>query len=146
MILHVIIALISSRSHHHPLWTSLYCWPCLYRWLRIHQSKIWPVCKALALEEQLIPLCGRGKTPTDTRSKPIPSLEIPHHPAGQRPYTALPPPEASNFTNVVLGLMGFIPLASATFSSFGLSLVYLEVCFLLFSVSSFIDIIVGHSR
>ncbi|XP_073274976.1 uncharacterized protein [Primulina huaijiensis] len=100
----------------------LYCWPCLYRWLRIHsQSQECPVCKALVLEEKLIPLYGRGKTPTDPRSKPIPGLEIPVRPSGQRPDTATPPPEASNFSNMVMGLMGFMPLASATFGNFGVS-------------------------
>ncbi|XP_051141247.1 uncharacterized protein LOC127258448 [Andrographis paniculata] len=100
----------------------LYCWPCLYRWLRDHsQSHECPVCKALVEEEKVIPLYGRGKTPVDPRSKPVPGSEIPNRPAGQRPETAQPS-EDINLANLVLGLMGgFMPIASATFSNFGVS-------------------------
>ncbi|GER30790.1 E3 ubiquitin-protein ligase RNF185 [Striga asiatica] len=50
----------------------LYCWPCLYKWLRAHsRAHECPVCKALIEEEKVIPLYGRGKTPTDPRSKPF---------------------------------------------------------------------------
>lgn len=71
----------------------LFCWPCLYRWLRLHSlSHECPVCKALIQEEKLIPLYGRGNTQTDPRSKPVPGVEIPNRPAGQRPETAPPPP------------------------------------------------------
>ncbi|KAK6152666.1 hypothetical protein DH2020_012305 [Rehmannia glutinosa] len=82
----------------------LHCWPCLYKWLQFHsQSHECPVCKALIDEEKLIPLYGRGKTPTDPRSKPVEGVvEIPGRPAGQRPQTA-PPIEASNFANAVFG-------------------------------------------
>ncbi|KAI3452116.1 hypothetical protein Pfo_008781 [Paulownia fortunei] len=98
----------------------LYCWPCLYRWLRGHsQSHECPVCKALIEEEKVIPIYGRGKTPTDPRSKPVPGVEIPNRPAGQRPETV--PPLENNFANLILGLMGgFIPIASATFNNFGM--------------------------
>lgn len=100
----------------------LYCWPCLYRWLQLHsQSHECPVCKALIQEEKLIPLYGRGKVPNDPRSKPVPGVEISNRPAGQRPATA-PPPDVSNFTNIVLGMMdGFVPMVSATFGNFGMS-------------------------
>ncbi|KAG8384517.1 hypothetical protein BUALT_Bualt04G0126100 [Buddleja alternifolia] len=100
----------------------LYCWPCLFRWLRGHsQSHECPVCKALIEEEKVIPLYGRGKTPTDPRSKPVPGVEIPNRPAGQRPEM-VPPSDDNNFANLVMGLMGgFIPIASATFNNFGMS-------------------------
>ncbi|EPS60159.1 hypothetical protein M569_14647, partial [Genlisea aurea] len=104
----------------------LYCWPCLYRWLRIHSvSHECPVCKARIDEEKLVPLYGRGnKAPTDPRSRPVPGVEIPHRPAGQRPETAPPPPQRHSFgedgsfssSNLVFGLVGgFIPLALASF-------------------------------
>ncbi|CAA3026751.1 E3 ubiquitin-protein ligase RNF5-like [Olea europaea var. sylvestris] len=100
----------------------LYCWPCLYRWLQLHSySHECPVCKALIREEKLIPLYGRGKMPCDSRSKHVSGIEIPNRPAGQRPATASPP-DANNFTNVVLGMMdGFVPMVSATFGHFGMS-------------------------
>ncbi|KAK1423374.1 hypothetical protein QVD17_18675 [Tagetes erecta] len=97
----------------------LFCWPCLYKWLHIHShSHECPVCKALIQEEKLIPLYGRGKTQTDPRSKPIPDLEIPHRPAGQRPATA-PAPDTNNFLN--FGFGGFAPMASARFGNFAVS-------------------------
>ncbi|KAK6129058.1 hypothetical protein DH2020_037199 [Rehmannia glutinosa] len=99
----------------------LYCWPCLYRWLRGHsQSHECPVCKALVEEEKAIPLYGRGKNnPTDPRSKPVPGFEVPNRPPGQRPETV--PHSENNFGNIVLGLMGgFVPIASATFNNFGM--------------------------
>ncbi|GAA0141150.1 ubiquitin-protein ligase [Lithospermum erythrorhizon] len=101
----------------------LYCWPCLFRWLRLHsQLQECPVCKALIQEEKLIPLYGRGKMSTDPRSKPIPGLEIPNRPAGQRPETATPvagPGTAPNFSFGFLG--GFFPMATASFGNFGMS-------------------------
>lgn len=99
----------------------LFCWPCLYKWLHLHShSQECPVCKALILEEKLVPLYGRGKTPTDPRSRPIPGIEIPNRPAGQRPETA--PPPVNNFHNSGFGLMGgFVPMASARFGNFAMS-------------------------
>ncbi|CAI9780727.1 unnamed protein product [Fraxinus pennsylvanica] len=88
----------------------LYCWPCLCKWLRLQSrsSPGCPVCKAVIQEEKLIPLYGRGKIPTDPRSKPLPGIEIPN-----RPETA-PFPEGNNHSNFV---SGFIP----TFGNFGMS-------------------------
>nr|DAD21766.1 TPA_asm: hypothetical protein HUJ06_023229 [Nelumbo nucifera] len=92
----------------------LFCWPCLYKWLHIHShSQECPVCKALVQEEKLVPLYGRGKTPTDPRSKSIPGINIPNRPAGQRPETA-PPPDTNHFPQHGFGFMGgFPPMATA---------------------------------
>ncbi|XP_027073493.1 uncharacterized protein [Coffea arabica] len=103
----------------------LYCWPCLFRWLRHHShSHECPVCKALIQEEKLVPLYGRGRTATDPRSKPVPGVEIPDRPAGQRPQTAPPPhphPDSANFLNFGLGLAGgFLPVMTAGFGSFAM--------------------------
>ncbi|KAH6774672.1 hypothetical protein C2S51_013076 [Perilla frutescens var. frutescens] len=99
----------------------LYCWPCLYIWLKGHsQSHECPVCKALIDEEKVIPLYGRGKTPVDPRSKPVPGIEIPNRPAGQRPETV--PFSDNNLASLILGIMGgFVPVASASFSNFAWS-------------------------
>ncbi|KAM7510248.1 hypothetical protein LguiB_009123 [Lonicera macranthoides] len=101
----------------------LYCWPCLYRWLHLHsRSQECPVCKALIQEEKLVPLYGRGKTPSDPRSKPVPGVEIPNRPAGQRPETAPPPEGNNNLPNLGFGVMGgFVPMATARFGNFALS-------------------------
>ncbi|PSS30800.1 E3 ubiquitin-protein like [Actinidia chinensis var. chinensis] len=93
----------------------LYCWPCLYKWLRVHSNfQECPVCKALIQKEKLIPLYGRGKTPTDPRSKPVPGVEIPNRPAGQRPETA------NNFANVGLGF-GFVPMTTSRIGNIAIS-------------------------
>lgn len=103
----------------------LFCWPCLYRWLRHHShSQECPVCKALVQEDKLVPLYGRGKTQSDPRNKSYPGMEIPHRPSGQRPQTAPPPPppQANPFGNYGFGLMGgFIPMATARIGNFTLS-------------------------
>ncbi|KAL9152035.1 hypothetical protein ABFS82_11G092100 [Erythranthe guttata] len=72
----------------------LHCWPCLYKWLRSHSiCHECPVCKTLIHEEKLIPLYGRGNTPTDPRS-------IPNRPLGRRPETAAPPPPPAELLSV----------------------------------------------
>ncbi|GJP39452.1 hypothetical protein CLOM_g23822 [Closterium sp. NIES-68] len=65
----------------------LFCWACLYRWLRRNpHNKECPVCKAAVDEAKVIPLYGRGKAPSDPRKKPVPDVDddIPNRPAGQR--------------------------------------------------------------
>lgn len=45
----------------------LYCWPCLYRWLKTHHTTC-PVCKSGVTEEAVIPIYIRGSE-QDPRSK-----------------------------------------------------------------------------
>ncbi|KNA10631.1 hypothetical protein SOVF_142590 [Spinacia oleracea] len=103
----------------------LYCWPCLYKWLRFHsQSHECPVCKALVQEDKLVPLYGRGKSNTDPRSRPIPGVDIPNRPSGQRPETAPPPPgpDQGYLSNLGFGLFGgFMPMATARIGNMTMS-------------------------
>ncbi|KAJ1702128.1 hypothetical protein LUZ63_001907 [Rhynchospora breviuscula] len=42
----------------------LYCWPCIYKWLRhtnVHTGQC-PVCKAAVSQDSLVPLYGRGQS------------------------------------------------------------------------------------
>lgn len=52
----------------------LYCWPCLYRWLRSGHNNC-PVCKAGVTKENVIPLYGRGNDRVDPRTKKTDSAE-----------------------------------------------------------------------
>ncbi|XAR72841.1 Ubiquitin--protein ligase [Bertholletia excelsa] len=92
----------------------LYCWPCLYKWLHLHSySHECPVCKALIVEDKLVPIYGRGKTSLDPRNRPIPEFDVPNRPAAQRPETAPPPSPGLNYmhqeSNGPYG--GFTPMA-----------------------------------
>lgn len=100
----------------------LFCWACLYRWLHVHShSHECPVCKALVQEEKLVPLYGRGKAPSDPRSRSVPGVNIPNRPAGQRPEMA-PPADVNHFPPQGYGVMGgFMPMASARFGNLTLS-------------------------
>ncbi|KAG7397543.1 hypothetical protein PHYBOEH_000546 [Phytophthora boehmeriae] len=51
----------------------LYCWPCLYQWMRNHSEC--PVCKAGISEENVIPVTQEQMAESG----------IPHRPRGQRP-------------------------------------------------------------
>ncbi|KAG6498967.1 hypothetical protein ZIOFF_038720 [Zingiber officinale] len=109
------------RTHVVTLCCHLY-WACLYEWLHVHaQSSECPVCKAIIKEEKLAPLYGRGKSSTDPQSKTSPSMNIPHRPAGQRPATALPPPDPNNFHHGNPWFMGGAPMASTRFGNYTFS-------------------------
>lgn len=91
----------------------LYCWPCLYRWLRVQNGcQSCPVCKAGIDQEKVIPIYGRGCEAKDPRKQPvvIPTYTediIPRRPQGQRP--ALPQrPHAESTYGIHLGL-GMLP-------------------------------------
>ncbi|KAJ6848202.1 RING finger protein 5 [Iris pallida] len=101
----------------------LFCWPCLYQWLHVHAySPECPVCKAIIEEEKLVPLYGRGKNPTDPRSKTAPGVNIPHRPSGQRPATAPPPPpEHNHFGHANPWFMGGAPVGATRFGNYTFS-------------------------
>ncbi|MQL74463.1 hypothetical protein Taro_006831 [Colocasia esculenta] len=57
----------------------LYCWPCIYQWLRQESStpQRCPVCKAALSQATLVPLYGRGYD-----SKPVDdALDVPRRPS-----------------------------------------------------------------
>ncbi|XP_059659150.1 E3 ubiquitin-protein ligase RMA1H1-like [Cornus florida] len=50
----------------------LYCWPCIYKWFHIQSDSLasdehprCPVCKAEISHTTVVPLYGRGQTPSD---------------------------------------------------------------------------------
>lgn len=102
----------------------LYCWPCLYQWLRLHShSHECPVCKALVQEEKLVPIYGRGKTSRDPRSRPMAGVNIPNRPMAQRPQTA--PRVDMNYARPNdLDPMGFMPMPAARFGHMTLSTLF----------------------
>ncbi|KAL8264375.1 hypothetical protein R6Q59_022505 [Mikania micrantha] len=60
------ICLDSARDPVVTLCGHLYCWPCIYKWIHVQtdkQSKC-PVCKAHISNSSLVPLYGRGNSPT----------------------------------------------------------------------------------
>jgi len=69
----------------------LYCWPCIYRWLKVQsQCRTCPVCKAGVERDKVIPIYGRGGSTVDPRAKSKGEEEnmkqiVPHRPHGQRP-------------------------------------------------------------
>ncbi|KAH9748677.1 E3 ubiquitin-protein ligase RMA3 [Citrus sinensis] len=51
----------------------LYCWPCIYKWLHVQSASLasdehpqCPVCKADISHTTMVPLYGRGQTPTES--------------------------------------------------------------------------------
>ncbi|KAI4333971.1 hypothetical protein L6164_018716 [Bauhinia variegata] len=67
----------------------LYCWPCIYKWLRFHsenqeqQRPRCPVCKSLVSQTSLVPLYGRGSTRKPYKGKASPvGMAIPPRPSG----------------------------------------------------------------
>ncbi|CAM0148007.1 unnamed protein product [Urochloa decumbens] len=103
----------------------LFCWPCLYKWLRIHShSPECPVCKAVVEEDKLVPLYGRGKDRVDPRSKNVPGADIPSRPAGQRPATAPQADPNNHFPNANPNpwfMGGGVPLANARWGNYTFS-------------------------
>lgn len=66
----------------------LYCWGCVYRWMRQRAggASQCPVCKASISPENVVPIYGRGRTQSDDpRSQPpLTGDAYPPRPPGQR--------------------------------------------------------------
>ncbi|KAL1567152.1 RING-type E3 ubiquitin transferase [Salvia divinorum] len=70
---------ICLESCHEPVVTlcgHLYCWPCIYKWLHVQSSSFesderpgCPVCKASISNSSLVPLYGRGRSPSESEAK-----------------------------------------------------------------------------
>lgn len=83
----------------------LYCWPCIYKWLKVpistdepdEQHKC-PVCKANISQTSLVPLYGRGmSSPADSEDKkPNLGLVIPHRPPPCGLNSLITSPSATN--------------------------------------------------
>lgn len=82
---------ICLESCHEPVVTlcgHLYCWPCIYKWLHVQSSSFesderprCPVCKASISNSSLVPLYGRGRSPSESEAKkPQLDLTVPPRP------------------------------------------------------------------
>lgn len=85
------ICLESARNPVITVCGHLYCWPCIYKWMRTTPSQcpLCPICKAGLSEASIIPLYGRGRPHVDPRKEDRVSDEaasplIPARPAAQR--------------------------------------------------------------
>ncbi len=70
----------------------LYCWPCLFRWLKTSHTTC-PVCKARVSKENVIPifLGGSDQDPRTENDATAPGAgDVPNRPQGQRPETPEP--------------------------------------------------------
>eukprot|EP00871_Galdieria_phlegrea_P001621 jgi/Galph1/245/GphlegSOOS_G4903.1 len=82
----------------------LYCWSCIYRWMKAHpEGAGCPVCKSSIDKSKIIPIYGRGgNDQEDPRNKtPNDAEEIPARPMGQR--TEFTPRQSSNTSNPLQG-------------------------------------------
>ncbi|KAB1201043.1 E3 ubiquitin-protein ligase RMA1H1 [Morella rubra] len=79
---------------HEPVVTlcgHLYCWPCIYKWLHVQSASLasdehpqCPVCKADISHTTMVPLYGRGQTPSEAEDggkAPYRGMAIPPRPA-----------------------------------------------------------------
>ena len=72
---------ICLDSAHEPVVTlcgHLYCWPCIYKWLHVQsaspesdQHQNCPVCKTTVSYNSLVPLYGRGPSPSESEAKKL---------------------------------------------------------------------------
>lgn len=103
----------------------LYCWSCLYRWIRLHaDSPQCPVCKAGVDKQSVIPIYGRGRLqPSDPRELPLPDDDdVPPRPSGRRdaPSHQRLHPNAPYGVHHTLGINAHPGNYEFSFSNFGL--------------------------
>lgn len=70
----------------------LYCWPCIFRWIRTQHTTC-PVCKSGITQENLIPIYIRGGSEHDPRNTSQ-NEDVPNRPLGRR--IEAPPVSAQN--------------------------------------------------
>mmetsp|Transcript_17756 Transcript_17756/g.31650 ORF Transcript_17756/g.31650 Transcript_17756/m.31650 type:complete len:175 (-) Transcript_17756:218-742(-) len=77
------ICLELSRDPVVTLCGHLYCWPCLYRWLRVDGSarKACPVCMTPVDKDKVVPIYGRGGQSQEDFDPD--GLKIPQRPSGK---------------------------------------------------------------
>jgi len=74
------ICLDTAREPVITLCGHLFCWPCIFQWIKDQQEKPCPICKSVISKDKIIPIYGRGSEQKDPRNQ----TEIPSRPSGQR--------------------------------------------------------------
>ncbi|KAG8364950.1 hypothetical protein BUALT_Bualt18G0051900 [Buddleja alternifolia] len=117
---------ICLDSSHDPVVTlcgHLYCWPCIYKWLNVQNSSLeqpkCPVCKSYISPSSLVPLYGRGTSPSESQTKkPELDLAIPHRPLPLElntiPNQQNPFHQVSNYTSITPPTFGGTTTTSLT--------------------------------
>lgn len=70
----------------------LYCWPCIYQWLRQDDGaapRLCPVCKAALLPRSFVPLYGRGSDAPGAAHPSPPPNDVPRRPSFRHEATAV---------------------------------------------------------
>ncbi|CAN8072270.1 unnamed protein product [Agarophyton chilense] len=113
----------------------LYCWPCLYRWLRMNGANAQcPVCKSVVSKSTIIPIYGRGgsssRAQIEEGENPVPPRPSGHREQPARGMPGVPHfgvhhptfgrfnPYGAGYENLGLSAFGFFP------SLFGLQIAY----------------------